>query len=468
MSNKCLVGLVRNEHNRIKRISSSNTSFRSQRNIDWKGMPVFFTGWISDRVIQEVPLYVSGEQILEIIVSNDYEYLPTSLKEVLDKGLLRTSGVKRTNYSVLMSVSQSEDSKPCEGRTGVLLHNHKPVVVKLDGKNFLVEIKGVGCPDGVNGRCLKMHRYDYFGDSSENYGSFAFNEALREYKILEVQRKRSLESFVGGESVRAVALFEFVYQAKKNDGEKVKSKNGYLIRFTPSNIRSSYNSNPAFSKHDELKLARDIGKQWALLAKIPECLLHTNIHPENIVWTGNSYVLTDFADCRKLRDFDDPYDFLTQALQKIREVPGLTKVGETGFYNIIAEELGVEWNKRKDYSGFIECVWSGFFASKVYKLRRGKYDRAQREIKAFKEKLRDNNKRKPLSFIFIEGARKFLEKEINLLKHIDDEIAQDSLDVARKRLSYIMTQLKNSSDINKKFKQDPSNYYDLYLLPYMN
>ena len=96
-----------------------------------------------------------------------------------------------------------------------------------------------------------------------------------------------------------------------------------MIRLAPSNIRSSFNSNPNFPHIEdrETVLAKSVGKQYAELAKSREGLLHSTIHPENILWTGSTYVLTDFADCRRLSQIEDPHDFLRQVLEKIKEVP---------------------------------------------------------------------------------------------------------------------------------------------------
>jgi hypothetical protein len=385
--------------------------------------------------------------------------------------VLRTSGSRPTEYSVLMSVTEHNEGKPPEGRTGVLLHKGKPLVVNIDGKEFVVEVKGVGCPDGNNGRMEQMNRSDYFGQGSEEYGGFDSEEGKREFTNLELQRKRKLRTFVDGNGVRAAGVI--LYETPKTNrlGETKNVRQAYLIRLAPSNIRSSFNSNPNFPHIEdrETLLATSVGKQYAELAKSREGLLHSTIHPENILWTGSTYVLTDFADCRRLDQIEDPHDFLRQVLEKIKEVPGLTERGVNLFYSTIANELGVKWDTQKGYKEFIDALWSGHFAPRVYQSRKGKQSRARKEIDGAKDYMKKYGKDKdqPLFHLYVTSAKHFLEEEMDLLQHIDTPEAKRSVRVAQRRIAYLDTQLDSQVDINRRFKKNPNSYYGLYVLPYM-
>ncbi|MBI4918587.1 hypothetical protein HY837_01550 [archaeon] len=464
----CLVSIVRGQNRRIRTKKSRSNKFKSSRNLFYSDeIPIFFgTGWNPDRVMRNVPLYLSEEEIKEILHSQDYSFLPENLVRTLEKGLLRTSGVKQTDYSVLMS---STEEKYPEGRTGILLYKEKPVRVTINGKEFLVEIKGVGCPDGNNERTNAMSRSDYFGQGRERYGSLDQSEGMREFENLELQRKTS--TFEAGEAIRVAACF--VYKNNVDYGvTSDRQDQAYVIRLTPSNVRSSFRNNSVFPKLSKVrleKLARSVGKHYAELAKLEEIILHSNIQPENLVWTGKSYVLTDFADCRRLKEIKDPHNFLEKVLEKIREVPGITESEANMFYSTIAEELGVNWDQSTGYKGFITSVWGEFFAPKVYAQRKGRSTPARKQVSAAKSLLKNRYvDKKDLPYLFIEGAKRFLEEEIDLLQHISTPEAQESLEIAKARIDYLTTQTEDNKDIKEKFEKDPDSYYQLFFLPYMN
>lgn len=472
-SSKHLIAVTRDEEGRIYTVESETNRFQSERDLShYNFTGCFGEGWLPDRVMQDVPLFVSNEKVLARTLGENYSHLPTELTDLLEEGILRTSGTKPTDYSVLMSVTEHNNGEIPEGRTGVLLYKGKPVTVNIDGKDFVVEIKGVGCPDGNNSRIVQMCRSDYFGQDSEEFGGFDDEEGKREFNNLEAQR--NTKTFLDGDSVRAAGVIYYITEKTNwlEETRKIRKKirQAYLIRLTPSNIRSSFNQNPDFPKikDREMVLTTSIGKQYAELAKLEDMLLHSTIHPENIVWTGSRYVLTDFADCRRLDQIDDPYDFISKVFNKIKEVPGITVRGVDNFYSTIANGLGVEWNSESGYAGFIEAIWSGFFAQKVYELRKGKTDNAIRQITAAKSLIeRYSEKDVPLNHLFIDGAKHFLEQEIDLLRHIDTSKAKESLIVATERVAYLTTQLEKSDDINQHFKNNPNTYYDLFILPYM-
>lgn len=466
-----LLAITRDADGKTHPIYADTNRFQSERNIDSSNYGIMFgPGWLADRVMEEIPLYVSGEQVTARRFTADYSRLPSDLTDILNHGILRTSGTIATDYSILMSVTEKNDGKPPEGRTGVLLYQGKPITIQIDGKDFVVEIKGVGCPDADNSRIEQMCRSDYFGQGHEEIGGFDLSEGKREFANLETQRKRKITSFQTGDSIRAAGIFSYETEKTYKTGETKKVRQAYLLRLAPTNIRSSFNSNPNFPKVEdrEMLLSTSIGQHYAELAKLEETLLHSTIHPENMVWTGSRYVLTDFADCRRLADISNPHDFLNKVLKKVTEVPGLTRLGENNFYATIAKELGVEWNVNTGYNGFIDSIWSGYFAQKVYASRKGKTTSADIQIDAAKSliKLYKRNETQ-LDRLFVNGAKRFLEKEIDVLEHIPTPEAKASIHVAKQRIEYLTTQLDDSKDINSKFKQNPETFYDLFRLPYM-
>jgi tRNA A-37 threonylcarbamoyl transferase component Bud32 len=113
----------------------------------------------------------------------------------------------------------------------------------------------------------------------------------------------------------------------------------YMIRLVPSNVRASYNTNPAFPKHDHMKLAESVAKHYAEIMRIGLC--HTSMHPENILFTGSRYVLTDMADARMCNEIEDFDNFLRDVLSLIEEVPGIPEQAVLHFYNTLRNELEV-------------------------------------------------------------------------------------------------------------------------------
>lgn len=467
MTTSHLVGIVRDEFDRVKKIHSSTDRFQSERNLDIGDTTFLFgPGWLPDRVMKIIPLYISSEKVKQRKLTDDYKHLPKDLTDTFQRGILRTSGKQATDYSILMSVTEKEEKIP-EGRTGVLLYKGKPVTVNIEGKEFVVEIKGVGCPDGDNTRILTMSRSDYFGECAERYGCLAESEGNTELENLEFQRNKS-KTFKEGDAVRAAALIIYdnnlTHRSKKNEA--------CLIRLAPSNVRSSFNSNPAFPKIKSrgTLLATSLGEHYAELANLEGTLLHSTIHPENILFTGKRYVLTDFADCRRLDQIEDPHDFLNKVLNKIKEVPGLTEKDINTFYKTIADRLGVEWDEQTGYTGFVDSIWASFFAPKVYDIVKGKEIRATPTIDGCKYTLGpilEKGREVPLSHLFIDGAKSFLEREIDLLQHVDTPEAKESVKVARKKIDYLSKQLDNGTDINLKFEENRDSFYDLFILPYM-
>jgi len=373
INKKNLVALVRDESHRIRRINSHTNKFRSERNLSYNDTPIFLRdGWLSERVMQDIPLYISAEKVIERSNTDDYRFLPKHLIETLGAGMLRTSGEIETDYSILMSVTEHNGDAPPEGRTGVLLYKGEPVISEIHDKEFIIEIKGVGCPDGNNTRKKEMSRSGYFGQSTKRYGSATKSEGKRELENLELQREKKSITFLSGEGVRAAGLMVYKNEVEYGRCSEDRQDQTYLLRLAPSSVRSSFNHNPAFPKVKKrnVTLATTLGEHYAELAQLEGTLLHSTIHPENILFTGTRYVLTDFADCRRIDQIEDPHDFLRQVLDKISEVPGLSKRGVNKFYETIAKNLDVEWDIKTGYGGFIKAIWSGFFAKKTFEARK--------------------------------------------------------------------------------------------------
>jgi len=447
------IGLVRDEFGRVQKVLSDSVYYRSERGGNYGGR-VRNPGqwWRSERVARVAPLSVSLEQVIDQKVTDDYRRLPDHLRETLQQGLLRTSVERSTDYAVLMSVVCA-DGKVDGGRTGALLYRGEPVIVNIDGKEFVVEIKGVGSADGNNTRTEPIVRRGYFGIFKEKFGSLDKEEGMRELECLEVQRGSS--SFARGDTVRAASLH--IYD---NIGDNYKQ--AYHLRLAPSTVRVSFTGNPAFPEHDAQCLAEDIGQQYAELAQLG--FLHGSLHAENVLFTGTRYVMTDFGDCSRLEELPDLYDFLSNTLSRdrFREMPGFTNRHIDILYATIARGLGISYASERDL-WFIDDIWSGFFASKVYELRKGTH--VQEHVDEKKASVLDEIEHGDRAWIDNKlrvYPLAFLSREIRVLEHVDAPEAIESLRIARERAAYLM-----NADVIKEFKDNLGAWEQLFFLPYM-
>jgi len=207
---------------------------------------------------------------------------------------------------------------------------------------------------------------------------------------------------------------------------------------------------------------------------LPSCLLHSTIHPENFVKAGNTYILTDFSDCRKLKDIEDPYDFITQVLHKIEELPGITDEEILLFYETILNNLTIfiSWDKSTGYQGFIDALWGQFLASKVYMIRKGskKYaDECKRYTTEYlnQDYVQKNILSDSVLRMLINNIISFLEKEINLLKYINEPVAIESLRIAKNNLDLMNYYLEHLEEFKEFFVNNQEKYYNMLYLSYM-
>ncbi len=454
MSNN-LLGIVRDEKGKAKRLVSNSSQFVSDRYLDSPLVGITHQ-WIRDKTMKAVPLYLTPDEQIEAEVTSDYGNIPAELRETLQKGVLRTSGDIRTDYSVLMPVAKADDGHE-EGRTGIILYKGEPVVVDIGGKDFVVEIKGVGRPDGNNDKIV-LHERTVSGTSGKMMlGSLGYGDGKHEYETLELSRTRGLEDFVEGNTPRALAI-------------QRKGIVGILYRLSPSNVRVSYKENSAFNNEIDPKvLVEDIARQWADLAMQDELLVHSNIHPENILFTGNGYSLTDYADVErledKLRDMSGK-QYLGRVINKIKETREVDSDAEKKFYSEIARRLGVV-GVAGDYDNFIDSIWKGYFAERVYRKLEGRDDRAVKKTNGWKKALQTTPLNDGTTFFAVEEARNYFLQEVELLEPVGLPVAKRSLALAREKLTYLEGQLKDTTDFRKRVLANPEKLYDFFVLPYM-
>ena len=308
-----IIGFMRDSDGLIQPVRSDSNQVHSIREIE-----KMFTGlvrWITDRRMTETPLVeFSGNNLKLDLKSQDYDSLPAQLKDMFASGKILITGNNsdkgKSPYSVLMPVAYQNDGVH-EGRTGVLLYNGEPVIVKFSGKEFLVELKGVGTPEGG---------YGYSNSRRFIRGGIVPGHTDLEFRNIEADRLGN-PRFAKGDSVRVGATFSF---------DSPKGRQSYLIRFTPGSIRASFRENAGLGipEGNSVLLAKKMGEIWGDF--ISRGLIPST-HFENLVALNGyqDYIMTDYADIahigRHPHRGHNKESTTRDALRVIREMPGYKK-----------------------------------------------------------------------------------------------------------------------------------------------
>lgn len=210
-----------------------------------------------------------------------------------------------------------------EGRTGILLqkygHTYLPFILRdrSTGKEFLIETKGSGHPEGAGGFDAK-HGFAIRGGLTSAEGD-------REFTRLEEER-RANPDIQQDDGVRLAGMVCF--QSSLGHGDR-----RYLIRLTPGTIRLSFRENPALEIPADLdaRASSAMGKMWASF--LSRDLLPAT-HPENIVVGEGftSFYMTDYADIFHLSELPrnlggmvrDAHGVLLTSIQSITQLPSYT------------------------------------------------------------------------------------------------------------------------------------------------
>ncbi|MFA6214204.1 MAG: hypothetical protein WC717_02910 [Candidatus Micrarchaeia archaeon] len=371
-----LIGFSRDEHGRIQKIVSDSNAITSDRQLN-PDTPFTFANWNSKVNMGIIPLEVKKARFRSFKTTQDFQYIPEHITAIFKDGnLLMTSKFPSSDYSVLMNIKDDgSGTKAIEGRTGVLLYKNEPVVATIDGKDYVIELKGVGAWNGDNNIEEPMSRSSYFElNGKEKVGGLDVNDGKLEFNNLETIRKEKTPSYSEGGIPRAAALITYADDTPYDYGKA--HPQAYLMRLAPGSVRSSFNGN-----HDlpQVKDKPDViaecrAGQLAEYLKMSSPILHHTPHPENFVLAGNRYCLTDFADARKVRDIETPHELLRIVMAHVTEISGLTKKGEEAFYRKLAQNLGVELGDSEKVTAkeAADSIWKGFLGPIVFKLRKQK------------------------------------------------------------------------------------------------
>lgn len=396
--NPYTVGFYQDEEGKIRTIYGERF-FRSQRQI----VPIF-TGRIETKEVNLLTTKFQQIENSQIHRGKYWELLPEELRKRLEGGEILITGGSDAyalsdekidelaasinpyalqehvhmrmqtlpdGYHLLYYSDYQDDSN---GRTGVLMQASegkiKPTTVEIDGKEYIIELKGCGTKKG-----------GFAGQQHRTGRDIITGGAEEEQAINELNR---LAENVGTEKPKAGGSITF-----NNNGYA----QGYIIRFTPSTVRASYSGNEAYPQIDTQDSVERVltmytnelvAQIYAPNPKIP----YRSSHTENILlWGDGRYTFTDFSDHVAFNDTQFPHkensggymtpkQMLHNYIKKVSEIPGYNEGRDKqAFYNSLVEEFQIKGKELSfDVDDSIEAVtqkiWEqGGMAYQVFKAR---------------------------------------------------------------------------------------------------
>jgi len=231
-----------------------------------------------------VPLYEMDVEVTEFDKTADWSAMPGDIRGLLRSGKVlvtdnpETTKLKKSRYSILAYKGKKRD---VSGRSGIVLFDGVPVIRKFEGKEFMLEAKGVGVAgEGFVG----VHTRG--ADNYQITGGLPLDASGREFARLEQDRRLS-PLFREGDLPRAGARIGFVFpdiekliqssdkekEIKNRFREKFDGQLSILFRWTPSANRASFDIT---KEHIQM-----LGKAFA--RNLPS--IHMSPHFENLsVW----------------------------------------------------------------------------------------------------------------------------------------------------------------------------------------
>ena len=193
-------------------------------------------------------------------------------------------------------------------RTGYLLVKTKkglqPVIVNINNKPYLFEMKGCGSPSGeFPNTHIRNQAGCYHKSHIKITGALRLKEGQTEFETLQTKEKYfqhyNLES-----EVKALALTQFDY---------LKTTFSIIIRLVPSSLRASFSDHPEFDailSNPTQPAYYHMGQRVGALLNAAQPLKHENLSINNMVYIKpNEYDLTDWSEVSPLYEFHCALDY---------------------------------------------------------------------------------------------------------------------------------------------------------------
>ncbi len=421
--NPFIIGFYQMPDGQLKTIFGQKY-FQSKRQLISKN-PIIFLSIQGQEQEKKVGLLSTKFQKVdncEILKSNLFSLLPADLRSQLQKGKILITGKQdlydleeteaeniaaSKNANALIKHIESKIAQQKEnsyfllhqsgyfqdkiGRTGVLMviKNKKlqPVIIKINNKEFIIEIKGCGKRGGG------------FGEKQYRTGRDIITGGVeREQAINEFQKLSELSE---EDSPKAIASILF-----DNNGYQ----QGYILRLSPSTVRASYGDNNAYPEIDSPENVSKILNIYAqnlasqIFAAKPK-IMDESSHTENILlWGDKRHTFTDFSDQVYLSDNSYPHEgsdgiYLTPKkmlyfyIKMAEEIPGYqaekNKKMFLKYLEVSFAEKGhsLSFEKNDSYEQVTEKIWKNILAYQVFHAKKINNYKAKGVVKEFKEKL---------------------------------------------------------------------------------
>lgn len=302
--------------------SNSLTEFRDMRSYQadvFSGFDPKVAG-AAKRIAMEVPLYpikiksilktdklnidILPDELKNLILSNHTLTTVPSLRSIAPKFQSPDIYPDYQNYTALIIGDNSG-----QGRTGVLMKNGIPILVRIKAKEYFIEIKGVGLASQAYIEEMIHPRMTF----STRLGRANHEQVIREFEgynvisTLDQNNERLSRPIIGLELPEYSAreqIFEGVVTTRSAQFS------GQIFRLAASTRRLAYSDNSAFGKRYSqrpilLKKAQEYyGKIIARLRVQPvsNAFIHNSPHPQNFIYfpLTDDFVITDFSDIHQV------------------------------------------------------------------------------------------------------------------------------------------------------------------------
>lgn len=455
ISNPYMVGVYQDEAGLLKSVYGQR-NFRSQRQIE----STIFAGRTEVKEVNLLDTQFQPVRGAEVLKGEHWNLLPNDLRTHFDNGEILITGrndIYDLSDSEVEQLARTEDPKALlnhintktqqatvggrkyfllyysdyrsdeTGRTGVVMVGEngsiKPLSIQVGGKQFAVEVKGCGTKSGGFGRMHHRTGRDIITGGAER------EQAENEFHRLQDDEREDAPKAVGS------VLFN-------NNGYE----QGYIIRLTPSTIRSSYSDNEAYPQIESPQIVERILPMYSqqlaehIYSSTPK-VLDRSSHTENLlIWGNEEFAFTDYSDHVSFADRHYPHEenhggymtprqMLKYYIEMVREMPGyVADRDRVLFYDSLNRAFQtkgalVEIDVSDEPEQVIQKVWERAMAYEVFKARKASKYVAEGVLKESHDLVTDSFSVRDLSMESLGAfdnrlrvAQADINSAINLLK----------------------------------------------------
>jgi len=243
-----------------------------------------------------VPLELKDVGTTWSVASYQDNISPDLNSVITSSSIFLTSNRESSPFWLLMYVP---NATPTMSRGGVLLRkengNFEPVIVTRNNEDYIVEVKGSGCPSGgFPDAHFRIQAGSITGTHIRVTGALGLTGAQKEFNTLRTITKTAGE-LDQPQHIQALGLASFNLKFQRQ-----KEEFAQLLRLSPSSIRFSFKHNPeldTLNNNAPLIGVETAGIEAVKLLNHTPPLFHRNCSWNNLVYVSeNNYALTDYEE----------------------------------------------------------------------------------------------------------------------------------------------------------------------------